>query len=69
MSGAILANRRATRPFGLAGGAPGAAGVTRLRRANGETIELAAADRFEARPGDVIEVLTPGGGGFGAPDV
>ena len=35
MSGAILANRRRTRPFGLAGGEPGAAGITRLRRAGG----------------------------------
>ncbi|MGD9599503.1 MAG: hydantoinase B/oxoprolinase family protein [Steroidobacteraceae bacterium] len=69
MSGAILANRRRTRPFGLAGGAPGAAGVTRLRRANGRVCELAAADRFDVAPGDVIEVLTPGGGGYGAPDV
>ncbi|MBV6423270.1 MAG: hypothetical protein NAOJABEB_01060 [Steroidobacteraceae bacterium] len=69
MSGAILANRRRTRPFGLAGGAPGAAGVTRLLRANGEIVELAAADRFDVVPGDVIEVLTPGGGGYGAPDV
>ena len=69
MSGAILANRRRTLPFGLAGGSPGAPGVTRLVRANGAVETLAAADRFDARPGDVIEVLTPGGGGFGAPEV
>ncbi len=69
MTGAMLANRRRTRPFGLAGGAAGAAGVTRLRRADGEVVTFAAADRFEAQAGDVIEVLTPGGGGFGAPDV
>ena len=67
MSGAMLANRRRTRPFGLRGGEPGAAGITRLRRAAGGIIELAAADRFDAQPGDVIEVLTPGGGGFGPP--
>ena len=65
MTGAILANRRRTRPFGLAGGEPGAAGITRLRRAGGEPVELAACERFEVRPGDVLEVLTPGGGGFG----
>jgi 5-oxoprolinase (ATP-hydrolysing) len=69
MTGAILANRRHHRPFGLAGGEPGAAGMTRLHRAGAATIVLAASDRFEARPGDVIEVLTPGGGGFGAADV
>ena len=66
MSGAILANRRRTVPFGLDGGAPGAAGITRLRRAGGEVLVLAASDRFDAQPGDVIEVLTPGGGGYGA---
>ncbi len=67
MSGAMLANRRRTRPFGLRGGEPGAAGVTRLRRANGGITELAAADGFDVMPGDVIEILTPGGGGFGPP--
>ena len=69
MSGAILANRRRTRPFGLAGGEPGAAGITRLRRAGGAVIDLAAADRFDVQPGDAVEVLTPGGGGYGVPDV
>ncbi|MGE3666401.1 MAG: hydantoinase B/oxoprolinase family protein [Steroidobacteraceae bacterium] len=69
MTGAILANRRSTLPFGLAGGKPGAAGETRLRRANGTVVELASSDRFDAQPGDVIEVRTPGGGGYGEPVV
>jgi 5-oxoprolinase (ATP-hydrolysing) len=38
-----------------------------LRRANGGITELAAADGFDVMPGDVIEILTPGGGGFGPP--
>ncbi len=66
LSGAMLANRRATRPFGLAGGDAGAAGITRLQRRDGRIETLPACASFELQAGDILEVLTPGGGGFGA---
>ena len=66
LSGAMLANRRATRPFGLAGGEAGAAGITRLHRRDGRIATLPACASFELQAGDILEVLTPGGGGFGA---
>jgi 5-oxoprolinase (ATP-hydrolysing) len=68
MDVAILANRRRVPPFGLAGGKAGAPGRTTIIRAAGGQESLAPADRAAVRSGDAIEVETPGGGGFGAPE-
>jgi 5-oxoprolinase (ATP-hydrolysing) len=65
MTAAILSGRRATQPFGLEGGASGAAGETILIRADGSRIVLAATDQVHADAGDAITIATPGGGGFG----
>jgi N-methylhydantoinase B/oxoprolinase/acetone carboxylase alpha subunit len=35
-------------------------------RANGDITELESCDRAEMQVGDVFEILTPGGGGYGA---
>jgi 5-oxoprolinase (ATP-hydrolysing) len=65
MTAGILANRRRVPPFGLAGGADGAAGVNRVERADGTVEDLAATASAEMQPGDVFAILTPGGGGYG----
>jgi 5-oxoprolinase (ATP-hydrolysing) len=65
LQGAMLANRRRTRPFGLEGGAAALAGRTRILRANGSSEELPACAAFALEAGDVLEIATPGGGGFG----
>ncbi len=67
LSGALLANHRRIAPFGLAGGADGACGAACIRRADGSVEQLAATARFEVAAGDVLSILTPGGGGFGLP--
>ena len=65
----LLTQRRTKSPYGLAGGQPGQPGENLLRRAGGETDEsLASAVQFTTRAGDVLTLLTPGGGGFGTPD-
>jgi 5-oxoprolinase (ATP-hydrolysing) len=64
----ILSNRRSVPPFGLAGGAPGATGINRLERANGETRILDATASIGLESGDALIVETPGGGGYGARD-
>jgi 5-oxoprolinase (ATP-hydrolysing) len=56
----ILSERRTRRPFGLAGGQPGAAG---RNLHNGRDVGGKAS--FEAAAGDLIRIETPGGGGFG----
>jgi N-methylhydantoinase B len=56
----LVTERRRHRPAGVRGGAPGEAGVNLL---NGEP--LPAKCRVELSAGDVITVMTPGGGGWG----
>ncbi|MDY6813813.1 MAG: hydantoinase B/oxoprolinase family protein [Pseudomonadota bacterium] len=58
----LLTERRALAPWGLAGGEPGAAGYNRL---NGQPLPAKAALRLA--PGDVLELASAGGGGFGPP--
>ena len=67
MTAAILAGSRRVAPFGMAGGSPGQVGACWVERANGTREELGSADRCEMQPGDVFVIVTPTGGGFGAP--
>jgi N-methylhydantoinase B len=62
----LIADRRARGPWGLAGGSPGKPGSDRLVR-SGKTRNLPSKVRFDARPGDLLRVETPGGGGWGKP--
>lgn len=60
----LLTERRALRPYGLAGGEPGLPGENALLR-DGRRRKLPAKVTLEAHPGDRIVVATPGGGGWG----
>jgi N-methylhydantoinase B len=60
----ILSDRRKTRPYGLKGGDPGAAGRTVLITAEGER-ELGGKESVRAESGDRIRIESPGGGGYG----
>jgi 5-oxoprolinase (ATP-hydrolysing) len=68
MDVALLSTRREHAPRGLRGGCDGAPGVQRLIRADGTVKELPGRFSLMVRPGDAIEIETPGGGGFGPPD-
>jgi len=62
----LLAERRKFRPWGLAGGEPGAAGrATVTRAATGEQIELDGKCSLHLEAGDILRIETPGGGGWG----
>jgi N-methylhydantoinase B len=63
----IMGERRRHRPWGLAGGGPGAAGEDWLVRRDGSVERLPGKATFDVEAGDVLRVLTPGGGGWGAP--
>lgn len=65
MEAGMLANRRRVPPFGLAGGAPGAHGATWVERTSGKIEVLDSTASVEMKPGDVMVVETPGGGGYG----
>jgi len=66
MTAVIVASRRNVAPFGLDGGADGLPGMQWVERADGSREILTGTDRAELRPGDMVVIETPGGGGFGA---
>ena len=68
MTANLLSSRRRIVPFGVAGGEAGALGRNLLERADGTVTELAGCARVEVAAGDVMEIHTPGGGGYGAPE-
>jgi N-methylhydantoinase B len=61
----ILSDRRKTRPYGLKGGEPGAAGRAVLITQTGER-QLNGKDSTHANAGDRIRIESPGGGGYGS---
>jgi 5-oxoprolinase (ATP-hydrolysing) len=65
MSAALISNRRRVPPFGLSGGEAGQTGRNLLIRADGSREELAGIASVELEAGDVLEISTPGGGGYG----
>jgi len=60
----ILSDRRKTRPYGLNGGEPGAAGKTVLLSERPDRV-LEGKDSTRANAGDRIRIESPGGGGWG----
>lgn len=67
MTASILSNGRTQGAFGMAGGQPGALGVNQVVRADGRVEPLGHIAQVEMGVGDVFEIHTPGGGGFGTP--
>ena len=66
MTASILSNGRHHGAFGMAGGKPGAVGINRVVRSDGRVEQLDHIGQAEMQPGDIFEIHTPGGGGFGA---
>eukprot|EP00469_Lotharella_globosa_P002826 CAMPEP_0167809708 /NCGR_PEP_ID=MMETSP0111_2-20121227/23956_1 /TAXON_ID=91324 /ORGANISM="Lotharella globosa, Strain CCCM811" /LENGTH=1277 /DNA_ID=CAMNT_0007708147 /DNA_START=1 /DNA_END=3834 /DNA_ORIENTATION=- len=67
MTASIVSNRRKIAPYGISGGSPGAVGINRLIKNNGEVKELSHRAECKMEPGDIFRIETPGGGGFGSP--
>ena len=64
----ILSERRSFQPYGMNGGDPGSRGVNTLTLGKDKrTISLGGKNTVNVVPGDVLTILTPGGGGFGTP--
>jgi 5-oxoprolinase (ATP-hydrolysing) len=66
MTASILSNGRHHGAFGMAGGQPGAVGINKVVRSDGRVELLDHIGQAEMLPGDVFEIHTPGGGGFGS---
>jgi 5-oxoprolinase (ATP-hydrolysing) len=67
MTASILSNGRVHSAFGMAGGEPGAPGINQVQRVDGRVEVLKHIGQVEMAPGDVFEIHTPGGGGYGKP--
>ena len=65
MTASILSNGRTHGAFGMAGGEAGQVGTNRVLRADGSIDTLGHIGQVQMQPGDVFEVATPGGGGYG----
>ncbi len=65
----LITERRSSRPPGRAGGEPGAAGENWLLPGGFDRLAKRVPDKctFRLKAGDVIRMLTPGGGGWGPP--
>ena len=63
----LITERRHSRPWGLSGGEPGAPGENWLLPGGDESRAAPLLDKctVELRAGDVLRMLTPGGGGWG----
>ena len=65
--GSLCMERMTSAPFGLLGGKAGAPAVVTLTTADGKTRHLPSKGAFLAPAGSVVDMITPGSGGFGAP--
>jgi N-methylhydantoinase B/oxoprolinase/acetone carboxylase alpha subunit len=65
----MITERRVSHPWGLAGGRPGATGENWLWPGGDESRRVRLGDKvtIELAAGDAVCLLTPGGGGWGAP--
>jgi N-methylhydantoinase B len=64
-TGALCMERMTSPPFGLRGGRVGAAAMVTLTTPDGITRLLPSKGAFAAPAGSVIDMITPGSGGFG----
>ncbi len=64
----LITERRVSQPWGLAGGEPGASGENWLLRSGDESRAEPLPDKCTLRlnAGDILRMLTPGGGGWGS---
>ena len=65
----LLSERRQTHPYGLRGGSPGASGRNSVLHANGTEQTVPAKARLQLTAGDCLRIESPGGGGFGIPNL
>ena len=65
MNANILSSHRLIPAFGIKGGQPGKVGINTLIYKRGDTEVLPGCTKIELSAGDMIQIDTPGGGGYG----
>lgn len=68
LSLSLLTERRSLAPYALEGGEEGGRGRNHLIRASGTVINVGSKCTVNVQRGDALELLTPGGGGYGKED-
>ncbi|XP_077214611.1 oxoprolinase 1 isoform X1 [Tasmannia lanceolata] len=63
----VLSERRVHAPRGLKGGKDGARGINYLIRKDKRQVYLGGKNTIEVQAGEILQILTPGGGGWGSP--
>jgi N-methylhydantoinase B len=66
-TGTLCMEHMTSPPFGLTGGKPGSAAVVRLITPDGKTQDLPSKGAFKVPGGSIVDMITPGSGGFGVP--
>ncbi len=61
----VLSDRRTRAPYGLAGGEPGEPGRNAVLAPDGQPTRLGGKESLDVPAGSVLQIHTPGGGGFG----
>ena len=62
-----LCSHRVVPPFGANGGSAGQIGINRVIRADGTVQTLRGNDEVDLDIGDLFDLQSPGGGGWGDP--
>lgn len=65
--GTLCMERMRSAPFGIQGGKAGAAAVVTLTTPDGRSRHLPSKGAFPAPAGSVVDMITPGSGGYGPP--
>ncbi len=65
MKANVLSGHRRVPPYGLSGGEDGQTGSNIVEHADGSRSVLGGTDQIDLQSGDIFEIQTPGGGGFG----
>jgi 5-oxoprolinase (ATP-hydrolysing) len=69
MTASILSNGRKHGAFGMDGGEAGAVGENFIERVDGRRERLEHIGEVEMQAGDIMVICTPGGGGYGVPQI
>ncbi|XP_043702071.1 5-oxoprolinase-like [Telopea speciosissima] len=63
----VLSERRVHTPRGMKGGKDGAKGINYLITKDKRQVYLGGKNTVEVQAGEILQILTPGGGGWGSP--
>jgi N-methylhydantoinase B len=63
--GTVITDRRISRPYGLSGGSPASAGRNAIVAGPGDGTPIGGKSKVKLSRGDVLRIITPGGGGWG----